>query len=72
MKKVDDGCTIRQFMNIVNHFPVKVYVFDMFGSLIAKDTSNDNSRKTLIFYVNNNHVYPILKENLKKSIVKQN
>lgn len=72
MKRPDEGCTINQFMNIVNHFPIKVYIFDMFGSLITKHTTNANTHKTLIFYVNNNHVYPIISENLKKSIVKTN
>lgn len=55
-------------MNLTTYFPIKIYAFDMFGKLIIKDTTHTKSYKTLIFYVNNDHVYPILDDSLKKSI----
>ena len=60
MKQIDEGCSINQFMNIVNYFNIKIYVFDMFGKLVIKDTTNKNSNKSLVFYVNHDHIYPIL------------
>ena len=57
-------------MNIVHYLPFKVYCFDPFGKPIIKDITNKNSHKSLVFYINDNHIYPVLDDDVKNSIIK--
>ena len=57
-------------MNIVHYLPFKVYCFDPFGKPIIKDITNKNSYKSLVFYINDNHIYPVLDDDVKNSIIK--
>ena len=59
-------------MNICDYFPINVYAFDPFGSLLIKRIYEGKSKKSLVFYINNEHLYPILDWDRKMSVIKTN
>lgn len=68
---IEQGITTEQIIKVIeNYHPnISLYALDpMFNVFTSYISKNNNSKLILAFLVNNNHCYPILKEETKKSI----
>jgi hypothetical protein len=68
--KLTEGISLEQIIRFVKQSNyISLYAFDPLGKLIKKIKSNNNSSKALVFMINNNHIYPIINQDYKQSII---
>jgi hypothetical protein len=72
MNKLSDGVTIEQICNFVYGCQpyISLYIFGPDGDMYRKIHSK-GSERSLCFLINNDHIYPVLNDKMKRSICKK-
>ena len=72
MKEITDGVELYKIVNFIKKCQpyISLYIFDASGELMHK-TKGSKSVKSLVFLVNNGHLYPIINSNYKRSVCKK-
>ena len=74
LDNLTDGVTLIQIINFVNQSRyISMFAFSPSGKLIKKirATGDKDKSTTLVFMINNNHIYPIINVDYKQSVMKK-
>ena len=72
IENLTDGISLNQITNFVNQSNyISMYAFSPSGKIIKKIRAKGEKPKTLVFMINNSHIYPIINNDYKKSVIKK-
>jgi hypothetical protein len=68
---VEDGISPRCVNSICEKYDTSHYVFDISKKCFVKNISKNRNHKALIYFAVNNHMYLILEDEVRKSLVEK-